>query len=331
MAGIKSLRKLQIGKESTAGTPVAATTVWRGEGTGVDNREVVFPAEDVGIVGGVDRAYTPKLESSVDMAETPATFEQLPYILEAGIAAETPTQDGAGTDYIYEYAFPTTAQNVPQTYTIEHGDDQQAEEIEYCHVTELTIAGAAGEAVNMSATWVGRQSTTTTFTGALTPPTVEEILFGTGALYIDGVSTYPATTAKSNTLIGMELSVTTGMKARFTGDHLYFSYIQNVRPEIILNITFEHDSTAVAEIAAFRAGTARSVRLKFEGSTVGTPGTTYSSKTLLIDLVGKWESFEALGEQDGNDIVTGTLRCRYNATAGALGNILIVNELSALA
>jgi hypothetical protein len=330
MAGIKALRKLQIGKESTAGTPVAATTVWRGEGTGADNREVVFPAEDVGILGGLDRAFTPKLEASVDMAETPATFEQLPYILEAGIAAETPTQDGAGTGYVYEYAFPTTAQNVPKTYTIEHGDDQQAEEIEYCHVTELTIAGAAGESLNMSATWKGRQSATTSYTGAVAIPTVEEILFGTGKLYIDPTSTYPATTQKSNTLLNAELAVTTGMQAVYTADNLYFSFIKNVMPEITLNITFEHDSTAVAEIAAWRAGTARSVRLEFTGSDL-TTGATYDEKKLIIDLVGKWESFEALGEQDGNDIVTGTLRCRYNATAGALGNILVVNELSALA
>jgi len=330
MPGIKALRKLQFGKEATAGTPVAATTIWRGEGVGQDTREVTFPAEDVGILGGIDRAYTAKLGAEVSFDETPATFQQLPYILEAGIATETPTQDGAGTGYIYEYLFPTTAQNTPRTYTIEHGDDQQAEEIEYAHVSEFSITGNAGEAVNVSATWQGRQSTTTSFTGGLSVPDVEEILFGTGALYIDDTGTFPATTQKSNTLIGMELSVNTGMQAVYTADNLYFSFVKNVMPEIMLNITFEHDSTAVAEIAAFRAGTARSIRLLFEGSAFTTGGTAYDDHTLIIDLVGKWESFEGLGEQDGNDIVTGTLRCRYNATAGALGKITVVNELSSL-
>jgi len=331
MAGIKALRKIQVGQESTAGTAVAASTIWRGEGTGADTREIVFPAEDVGILGGLDRAYTPKLGAEITLEETPATFEQLPYILAGGIKDVAGVQDGAGTDYIYTYPFATTAQNTPQTYTIEYGDDQQAEEAEYCFVREFTLSGNAGEALMMSATLEGRQCTTTTYTGALSIPTVEEILFSKGKLYIDPASTYPATTNKANTLLNMELSVTTGMQAVFTADGVvYFSFVKNVMPEIMLNITFEHDSTAVAEIAAFRAKTARSVALTFEGTAPATPGTTYSYKTLQVQLLGKWESFEALGEQDGNDIVTGAMRCRYNGTAAALGSIICVNELSAL-
>ena len=50
MAGIRALRKLQYGKETTAGTAVAATAVWRGIGTIQDNLETVFPAEDIGIL-----------------------------------------------------------------------------------------------------------------------------------------------------------------------------------------------------------------------------------------------------------------------------------------
>ena len=48
MAGVKALRKIQIGRESTAGTAVPATEIWRGEGAGEDQRTVVFPVEDVG-------------------------------------------------------------------------------------------------------------------------------------------------------------------------------------------------------------------------------------------------------------------------------------------
>ena len=47
MAGIKRLRKLQFGKETTAGTPVPATTIWRGTGTLEDKREPYFPDEDI--------------------------------------------------------------------------------------------------------------------------------------------------------------------------------------------------------------------------------------------------------------------------------------------
>lgn len=331
MAGIKALRKIQLGRESTAGTAVAASTIWRGMGTIEDQRETVFPEEDIGILGGVDRTYVPKLLAAISMGSIPATFEQLPHILEAGVRTDAPAQDGAGTDYIYEYIFPTTAANTIKTYTIEGGDNQAVEEMEYGFVTGFTLEGSAGEALMMSAEWQGRQVATSAFTGALTLPTVEEILVSKGKLYIDDDDGTIGTTQKTSTLLSLTLNVNTGLTAVFTADgSLYFTFVKGVAPEITLDVTFEHDGTATAEKANWRAQTARQIRLIFEGSTVGTPGTTYSKKTLIIDLAGKWESFSALEDQDGNDIVTGTFRARYNATAALFAAITVVNELSAL-
>lgn len=135
MPGAKALRKIQLGRETTAGTAVAATTVWRGLGTIEDQRETVFPEEDVGYLGGLDRNYIPVLEAGLTMDPVPATFEQLPHILEAGVKTATPSQDGtAGSGYSYTYTLPTTSKNTLKTYTIEGGDDQQAEEMEYSFV-----------------------------------------------------------------------------------------------------------------------------------------------------------------------------------------------------
>jgi len=39
----------------------------------------------VGYVSGVDRSYQPQLLGAVDFEDTPATFEQLPYVLAAGV------------------------------------------------------------------------------------------------------------------------------------------------------------------------------------------------------------------------------------------------------
>jgi len=124
MAGVKALRKIQLGDESPAGTAVAASTIWRGLGAIEDQREVVFAEEDVGVLPGVDRTYTPKLLAALAMEETEATFEQLPYILEAGVKSVSGVKDGDGSGYAYTFAFPTTAANTPLTYTIEMGDNQ---------------------------------------------------------------------------------------------------------------------------------------------------------------------------------------------------------------
>jgi len=333
MAGIKALRKIQLGVEVTPGTAVAATAIWRGMGTIEDQREVVFSQEDVGYVGGLDRTHVPKLLAAISMDETEATFEQLPYILAAGVKnVVAGAADGSGSDLIYAYPFPTTAVNTLKTYTIQGGDNQEAERMEYSFVEAFKLTGKAGEALKMQADWLGRQVALNAFTGSLSLPTVEEILFSKGKLYIDAVGGTIGGTQKSNTLLGMELSVKTGLIPVFAADgNLYFSFMKSTgQLEIILKITFEHDSTSAAEKVIWRAGTPRQIRLDFDGNAVTTPGTTYSTKKLRIDLAGKWEKFDKLDEQDGNDIVTGTFRARYNSTAALFASITVVNELASL-
>lgn len=175
----------------------------------------------------------------------------------------------------------------------------------------------------MSAEIVGRQVGTTDFTTGLSIPDVEEILFSKGKLYISDVSGYPSTDLISNEFLSMDLSINTGWTPVYTADgSIYFSFVKLTQPEVILQITFEHNTNAIAEKANWRAGTARVIRLEFDGSA--------ATKELLIDIVGKWESFEALGERDGNDIVTGVFRGRYNATAAHFFDVVVRNNLASL-
>jgi len=331
MAGIRALRKIQMGKEATSGTIVDATVIWRGMGILEDTQEVKFAPEDVGYLSGLDRTYIPRLGAKLSMDSVPATFEQLPYIFEAGIkTVNTGATDTGGSGKIYAYAMPTTSKNTIRTFTLEGGDDQQEEETEYCFVESFKLTGKAAEAWMVSADWVGRQVAVSSFTGSLTPPTVEEILFGKGLLYID--ATTLGTTLKSNTLLAAEVTEKTGWIAVFSGDGaLHFSFAKSTEPEVTLNITFEHDATAVAEKVAWRAKTRRLIRIKVTGNALATAGSGYSVKTLLLDFGGKWEKFDKIGEQNGNDVVQGTLRCRPSTTDTLYFTPTVVNETAVLA
>ena len=129
--GIKALRKIQLGAETTAGTAVEADTIWRGIGVITDNRETIVPDEDIGYLSGKARNYCPKLEAAISMEPVPATFEQLPIILSAGVKnVITGVTDTGGSGKVYTYTFPTTSANTITPWTIEGGDDQQAEEME---------------------------------------------------------------------------------------------------------------------------------------------------------------------------------------------------------
>jgi hypothetical protein len=332
MSGVRLLRKIQLGKEATPGTPQAATTLWRGIGVLDDQREVKFPAEDVGIIGGTTRSYIPKLAGAINMDSIEATFEQLPHLLEAGVkAVGTGVADGAGSGKIYAYQFPTTALNTIKTYTIEGGDNQQAERMEYSFVSGFKLSGSPGEAYMMSAEWIGRQVANNAFTGSVAIPTVEEILFTKSKLYIDASGGTIGTTLVSDTLLGVELDVKTGIVPHFTANgELYFGIHQFTMPEITLKLTYLHNASAVAEKTAWRANSARLVRLLVEGSTLGTAGTLYTKKTLRVDLAGKYENFEPLGEMDGNNVLACTLRARYSSADALFAVLTVVNELASL-
>jgi hypothetical protein len=332
MSGIKALRIIQMGRETTAGTIVAATTVWRGTGTLEDKREVKFPEEDVGYLPTIDRNYVPKLFAALGMDSVEATFEQSPHVFEAAIKAVSAVQDGSGSGYVRTYPFPVTeTQALIKTYTLEGGDNQQAEVSEYCYVPDFTLEAKSGEAWTLTPNWEGRQIAKQAFTGSVALPTVEEILFGATKIYIDDVTGTIGSTQKTLTLLGAKLNYKSGLIPKFTGDgQLYFSFVQQARPEATLTLTFEHNATAVAEKDKWIAKTARLIRLLSEGATFTTAGSSYTNKTQIIDVAGKYESFGPLGDQDGNDILEAVLKVSYDPTAAFFGRIINVNTLSAL-
>lgn len=334
MPGITALRRIQIGQMPLNGTTDIPTTYWTGTGVLEDTREVVFPEDNVGIIGGVNRSYTAKLGGEITL-ENAAAFEQLAYVLDSAIHTATPTTDtGSGYIRTYNLQFASTdpiSSSDIQYLVIEAGDNQQAQIMRSGFVRELTISGSQGEAVMVSAVVEGQEVTTTTFTNGLTVPTVETILTSKGRLWIDPSSDTPGTTQKSATLLSFELAFNpTGWQAIPVGDgNLYFTATKFIGNNPELTITFEHDGSATAEIAAWRAESERVIRLQFTGSALSSAG-TYTNKTLLIDLYGKWSDFEALGDQDGNDTVTGVFRVAYSTVANKKGSITLVNEQATL-
>jgi hypothetical protein len=326
MAGRRALRKVQLGRETTAGTNVAATSVWRGTGTILDTRAQQRVSQDVGIIGGTDEVNQTMLGGTLNVSQTPATFEQFLHILEMSVKTATPAADGVGTDFIYTYAMPTTSPNTIKTYSIEGGDDTQAEEMSYCFVKDWTLSGNGRTAWQLAANIQGREVTNTTFTGALVLPTVNYMNFGLSKVYIDVIGGTYGSTIKSSTLRGANIKYMSGIEAKDTADgRLDFSFAQTGQDyQLSGQLEFEHDSIALANKVDWRAMTARKLQIKIEGTTAfATPGTAYSVPTCILNLPLRWSNFEKIGEANGNDIVTGSFFSAYNVTA-AVGPVVIV-------
>lgn len=164
--GVKSLRRIQMAKEVTAGTQIKATSLWRGEGTLQDDTTIVRPVEDIGILMGTDRTYVPSKGGTITLADTPATFEQLPYLAEMGIkGVYTGASDGAGSGKIYTYPFPTTTQRSINPYSFENGDNAGAYFTPYGICESMKLAGKYGEGVMMGGVIKTRTVSRNTLTG----------------------------------------------------------------------------------------------------------------------------------------------------------------------
>lgn len=340
--GITALGKTLIGPEASAGGSTdIPTTHWRGLGSIRDRREVVFPPQRVGRLGGTTRSYTPRTGGEV-VLEDEAAFEALPHIFNAAFYLTTGTTDtSSGITRTWTVQSASTDPIVTTdlaTLVVESGDNIQAEVARFCYVSSYTLSGAQGESLRLVANLRSQAPATTTFTAVgstdLENP-YETILTSMGTLSIDPSTDTPGTTQKTLTLIDFTLNHVTGWVPLAAKDaRLDFSDIKHIDDEIMLDVRFEHNSIAVTEKAAWRNETERVIQLKFQGSALSTTdaGATYDKKTLILNMYGKWVQFgaEGLEEVDGDNVYAGRFRVAYSQLAGAKMSVINVTELATL-
>lgn len=329
--GIKALRVAQLGMETTAGTAVAATTVWRGEaGDITDESDIRSVAVDDGNFIPAHNQYEASVGATWAPPETEATFENITYILAGSIENITSgTVDTGGSGYIYQYDVNTSSAQTPKTFTVEVGNNVQAFEVEYSFVEEWSLTGAQQEPLMIAPTWRGRQKQKATFTaGQSVIASQEEILFSMGTLYLD--DTTIGNEAQANVWLGFSMTVNPGVQAIWTGDGAatpYFSTIKKIMPEITGEITLEHDDTYGSdEYDAADAQQLRYMRMLFEGSALTTAGSSYSNKTFQFDASIEYTDVPSVEETDGDDTIT----LPWRAVQGNDPQFIVVNEQSAL-
>lgn len=339
--GVTALEKTLIGVELSAGsTTDVVTTHWRGTGKIKDRQERVYPPERVGRVGGTTRSYVARTGGEIPLETEALSFEQLPYILNAGIYSTTPTTD-TGSGYVWTWNVQSASTDAYATtdlatLVIESGDNNDVEIARYCFVREFTVSGKQGEALTLSSVLQSRApSTSSGFTAVgstdLENP-CEAIIFSKCALYVDDSTGTAGSTALTETILDMTLKHTTGwVELPARDSRLDFSSIKHIDDEIMLDVTFEHNTNAASEKAKYRAGTERVIRLQFAGSTL-TSGGTYTTKLYRMDLYGSWMTFgnEGLEEQDGDNILKATFRCAYSPSADKKATYIVVNEVQTL-
>ncbi len=324
-SGQKALRKIQIGQEDYMGTPVAATAALLGQLTMEDKPTDHEPDEERGNLA--DKTRSVRVANLANLVFSgDATFEQLMYWLEMGIQGDvTPTPVGAA--HLWTFTPNLTAAGTFNSFTLEHGDNIQAWETEFCMAREIEIAFAMNAAATVKATLFGRKKTPTSFTNSLAPPTVESIVGQNFKLYLDDEDGTMGYTVKSQQIIAATFTIKTGLvPVRYGDGSLDFSTYFEQPKGIDLKMTFAFNSDAEAERVLYDGETLRLVRLYNKGSLIS--GSDY--KSLCLDMCGKYTSFSTLEDRDGEDVVNVTLHSQLGANYTDLFEVAVQNTVDAL-
>lgn len=326
--GLKALRKIQIGEESTKGTAVPATAILLGALTMKETPTIHRPEEERGSMAEFFRSL--KVANLAELSfEGDATFEQILYLLHMGVAGNvSPTGDGAATPYLWTFTPALAAAATFDAFTFEYGDDIQAWETEFCMASEVSIKGALNEAMIMAASIFGRKMTATTFTAALSLPTVESIPFQKAKLYIDDEDGTIGTTEKSSLLVAAEYVINTGLvPKRYADGSIDFTSYQESIKNVELKLTFAFNANAETERTKFDGETLRLFRIEAEGSDMGG---VLGNKKLTLDLCGIYTDFSTLEDREGEDVVSITVSGQLGTNYTKLYELAVTNNVATL-
>ena len=352
--GRKELRSARIKAEATPGTKVSPRYLWRGPVEGIDDqREVKHVEMQVGIFGGTDDIYVPKLAASLAFPSTEATFEQIPDLfLMAGFGTSGGNRAGSaqgasGSTAIFTLIPPSS--NIPPTYscTAEVGDLDSgstsgfAEVIEYLLVDELKIEFKGGEAMMVSANATGRQGTATnavgTYSNVGTLISVEEILSGLGSFWISPVGSGFGTGAvTAGNILSGNVTFKPKWARKFPVDAgiLYFHTAVYAGMDVTGEVTLEYQISgtygaagSAGQVEKWRNQQPQLLRMSWPGGAIP-EGTTTLTKLFQIDLPVVWDKLDKLGDIDGNDIRVGKFTSKYNQSTNAAGrgSVTIVRQ-----
>lgn len=345
--GIKAARRLQFGIESTNGTGVAATARMRWNGGMLDDqRELKFPEELVGLYGGTDRSLIAKVTGALDIAETPLTPEQLPYLLASLYGGPvTGAADGTGSSgYRYVTTIPTLPSSPPtnRSHTVEGGDNNEVERLTYGKCVKLTVKGAGEAECTMAGSMIGQQvARYATGFASVSLVDTNDLIFAGSKLYLDAIGGTIGTTAIANQFLGFELTFEGLWVPKYTGEGTtsapVWSFVVYTGHKITGKLTLEHDTGADGNTglkSLFRAQTPRLMRIDCLGQSYATAGSgtlfTGGRRGVRFDLPIKVTKAPPLDDMSGNSTISFEFESRYNATAATAGTITVCNETSAL-
>ena len=261
------------------------------------------------------------------------SYEDAPYLflmaLKGAVTSTQPDPTNAATVRLHTFTPSLSSANTPDTWTVEWGEDTQAWESEYSFLKNLKLTGAANSPIKASGALVGRQNTTTTFTGALSARSmVAPAVSNMAKVYVDDAGGTMGATQLSAAVLDWEWDMGDHFTPAHTQDgNLYFTLLteQKLKPKLTVTAFL---TTAVKTLITtkYAAGTVQLVRLDCLGSLIAT---TFYNR-IRIDGAYRIMKVDPIGERDGGSTVRMELSGEYDATWAKLVEVSVQNTVAAM-
>ncbi len=335
------LRKIQIRRESTRGTPVTtAMDLLNGRLTMTPNLSLYMPEdEDRNSLALLHRRTITGQQAALRY-DGSVNFEQIINFLAMALEGATddsgtgvigtPTAGILTRDWTFE---PTlTASAVQNAFTVQYGDNQQAYQSSYVMASQLEFTYAMGEPLVVSADLFGQFPTKVSFGGTPTEVTVEDAVSQKTKLCIDTTWAGLGTTQISDTLISAVVRIPTGLApVRYADGGLEFSSHSENKWTSEWELVYKHNTSGEDEYDDWVDGTQRFIRLETTGSEIEQVSPTYDKLFRLDGSVFYTDAPELLSEQDGENVFRLSGRTFHDPTADRQLLALVRNTQTALA
>lgn len=327
MAERSSLNQVvQIGVESTPGTGVAANK--RLQSLGIEP-SLSVEIDTFRATGSKFSALTALGKEWVEAGLSGrATYTEIIYPLSSVIGTAVITTPGGGTNSRkWTFVPSTTADDVPKTFTVEHGSSVRADKFTYGIVTELGISFSR-EAIELSGSMMGRAITDSiAMTGSPTLLALVPVLPSEVSVYIDGLAVNLGTT-KLLRVLSADFNIGSRYGPVWVLDAANQGYVAMVEtePDLTLNLTVEADAAGMALLPLMRLGTTQFIRVE----AVGVIAEAAIPYKLTLDFAGKVTDTGGFSDEDGVYAIEWNFVGVHDNTWGKAVEIGVTNLLTAL-
>jgi len=324
---------IQIGVETTPGTPVAATktlgSIGFAMGINVDSTTSRPTGQKYASQHIVGKEWT-----AADISGNPS-YEELPYLFSSLFSSPeiVPVTEDGGTGAATKWVFDTKSfgDDAPKTFTIEQGSSFRAHRASSAIISELNIEWSRDE-ISLGGSAFARAiedgiTMTPNPTGFKQIPVKPDQL----SVYLDDSADMLGNTKLTRALEG-EMSVSDRFSPLWVVDRDLPSFASIVEGEPSVEFTIRQmaDEQAMENLLAMRGGATKFFRAEWVGPIIFGTGPTATRYSFVFDMAGQVSDVDNFDETDGVFSIEWTFGAVHDSTWGKAMHAEVVNTQTAL-